>query len=82
MQPEVRAKRQATIDRAVRLMDGAHPDDVAHWIAQCNFYDHVKANPAKLRDDLASTRPDDETPKHFANWKAAQQILQAAGLPY
>ena len=79
--PSVAAPRQATIDRAIALIDTATPSDLTGYLAQTRIHDHLKSDPATFRDHLAAATPDD-TPRHFGAWKAAQQILQAAGLPY
>lgn len=81
MNAQEAAARQATIDRAVRLLDTAHPHDLAVWLAKTNLHDHVKADPAQLRRDLAAADPDNWA-GYFGTWKAAQQLLQAAGLPH
>ena len=84
--PSVTAPRQASIDRAVALIDANLTDNVASpqltaWLAQTDIHDHLKADPTALRDSLAAAAPDD-TMRHFGAWKAAQQLLHTAGLPY
>lgn len=80
--PEVRAGRQNTIDRAVMLLEESSPENVVRYLALTQAWDHLKADPAKVHDLLADITADDETARHFGAWKMAQQILQAAGLPY
>ena len=71
--------RLGTIKRAIDLIDTADPGDLASYLAQTGLHDHIKADPATLRRHLAAV---DGTGRTFGPWKAAQQLLQAAGLPY
>ena len=73
------ADRHGIIRRAIDLIDAASPADLAGYLAQTDIHDHLKADPAALRRNLATA---DGTAQVFGAWKAAQQILRAAGLPY
>jgi hypothetical protein len=81
MDADAAARRADTITRAIALIDTAPPADLAGYLAGTNIHDHLKADPAALRQRLATV--DDMSPgSRFGAWKAAQQILRAAGLPY
>ena len=71
--------RHDTIRRAIALIDTADPADLSRYLADTSLHDHIKADPATLRKHLATA---DGTAQVFGAWKAAQQLLQAAGLPY
>lgn len=75
------APAQATIDRAVALLDEADAADLARWLAATSLHAHLKADPAELRRNL-TTFDADSAGERFGAWKGAQQLLQAAGLPY
>lgn len=75
------APAQATIDRAVALLDEADAVDLARWLAATSLHAHLKADPAELRRHLTTFDPASVF-QRFSAWKAAQQIMQAAGLPY
>ena len=75
----VRAERRATINRAIDLIDSANPADLTSYLAEASIYDHLRADPAQLREKLATA---DGAGPVFAAWKVSQQILQSAGLPY
>lgn len=75
------AARQATIDRAVALLDTADPGDLTVWLASTTLHAHLKADPAELRRLLTTFDPD-SVGERFGAWKGAQKLLQAAGLPY
>ena len=70
--------RLGTIRRAIDLIDTTSLADLDACLARTSLHDHIKADPALLRQHLAAVGPGDRT---FAPWKAAQQILQAAGRP-
>ena len=82
MDAKTAATQRDTIDRAIALIDTADPADLAGYLAQTSLHDHIKADPATLRQHLAAATPDADIGRRFGAWKAAQQILQAAGLPY
>ena len=73
------ADRHGTISRAIGLIDTVSPADLAGYLTQTDILDHLKSDPAALRRNLATA---DGTAQVFGAWKAAQQILRAAGLPY
>jgi hypothetical protein len=75
---QIRADRLGTIRRAIDLIDAASLADLAVYLGRTRLHDHVKADPAMLRHHLATVG---DTGNVFSAWKAAQQILQAAGLP-
>lgn len=77
---DVYAARRAVINRAADLIDTASPADLQRYLAQTGIHAHLKADPAALRDNLTSAV--DGTPQAVGAWKAAQQILDAAGLPH
>ncbi len=74
-----REGRHDTIRRAIDLIDTATPADLAGYLAQTSIHDHLKADPDALRDNLEKA---DGTAQVFGAWKASQQLLKAAGLPY
>jgi hypothetical protein len=71
--------RHDTIRRAIDLIDTTGPADLGRYLADTSLHDHIKADPATLRKHLADASGTAQT---FSAWKAAQQLLQAAGLPY
>ena len=75
----VRAERLDTIRQAVNLIDSADPADLARYLTEVSVYDHLKADPAQLREKLTTA---DGAGPVFAAWKVSQQLLEAAGLPY
>lgn len=78
-QLQAKIQRYDTINRAIALIDDADPADLARYLADTRLHDHIKADPATLRRHLADANG---TAQVFSAWKAAQQLLQAAGLPY
>jgi hypothetical protein len=70
--------RQDTINRAIALIDTSDHSDLAGYLAQTTIHDHLKASPGALRDALASAVGTAD----FGTWKASQQLLRAAGLPF
>lgn len=80
------AARKLTILRAVDVIDTTDPSTLAGYLAQTSLHDHVKTGPATLRKHLADAADAGTDPIsagiRFGAWKAAQQICQAAGLPY
>lgn len=78
--------RQATIDRAIALIDNAQSDaDAAQldaWLAQTGIHRDLRLDPYALRDKLAAVADDPHSGRAFGAWKAAQQLLRAAGQPY
>lgn len=76
--PSPTAYRQDTIRRAVALIDTASAADLARYLSQTQIHAHLQADPAALRDSLASAIGTDH---QTGAWKAAQQVLHAAGLP-
>jgi len=75
--------RQDIINRAITLIDNANPHALARYLADTSLHDHIKADPGTLRQHLAdATAPDASVGARFSAWKAAQQLLQAAGLPW
>lgn len=82
MTTDALAARTDTIRRAIALIDTADPSDLAGYLAQTSMHDHIKADPATLRQHLTDATPDASAGHRFGAWKAAQQLLQAAGLPY
>jgi hypothetical protein len=75
---EVRAARQATIDRAIVYLTATDRATVLATLAKTRFHDHVKTDPDRLLQDLRDADPDRIS--FFARWKAAQNVLLAAGL--
>jgi hypothetical protein len=75
-----RTARQAVIDRAIDYLTATDRDTVLAVLAKTRFHDHVKADPDKLLQNLRDT--DADRISFFARWKAAQNVLLAAGLPY
>ena len=73
------AARLDVIRRAIALIDLSDPADLVGYLAQTDIHDHLKADPAALRGNLATA---DGTAQVFGAWKAAQQLLKAAGHPY
>jgi hypothetical protein len=73
--------RQDTINRAVALIDSASPADLAGYLARTRIHARLRADVPALRGLLASADVNDSTGA-FGAWKAAQQILQTAGLPH
>lgn len=76
---KISSDRRGTIRRAIALMDTADPADLNRYLADTGIHDHLKVDPATLRSHLADA---DGTASVFSAWKASQQILKAAGLPY
>ncbi|HEX3958087.1 MAG TPA: hypothetical protein VHZ03_15845 [Trebonia sp.] len=76
--------RLDTIQRAIDFIDSTDPADLKRYLLRTSLHDHIKADPAMLRQHLAASvlAAADGTGITFPAWKAAQQILQAAGLPY
>lgn len=87
---DVIAARQDTINRAIDHLRTTDVAALAAQLATTTLHDHLKADPAALADSLAQTDPNGFAPssdindwaRSFGTWKAAQQVLQAAGLPY
>lgn len=77
---QVRAARKATVDRAVTYLTTADRDAVLDVLATTGFSDDLKADPDRLAQELRDADPTDTGP-FFARWKAAQNVLLAAGLP-
>lgn len=77
---QIRAARQATIDRAIAYLTTTDRDTVLATLAKTRFHDHVRTDPDRLLQDLRNADPD--AISRFARWKAAQNVLRAAGLPY
>jgi hypothetical protein len=69
---QIRAARQATIDRAIDYITSTDRDTVLAVLA--------KTDPEKLLQRLRDADP--EPTSFFSRWKAAQIALRAAGLPY
>lgn len=78
----VTATRLATIKRAIDVIDSAAPADLTRYLAQASIHDYLRADPALLRSRLAGIDGTSPSGARFGAWKAAQQILDAAGLPY
>ena len=64
---------QDLIDRAIALIDTAGPADLTAILAQTSIHDHLKADPAALRANLA-----DDSHPFISRRLAAQSILAAA----
>ena len=71
--------RQVTIDLAVTLIDLTGRGELDGYLAQTAIHSDLKRDPAALRNKLVNARGAAQT---FSAWKAAQQLLKAAGLPY
>jgi hypothetical protein len=69
--------RIAVIARAIAYLRTADPADLPAVLAQTRIHAHLQADPAALRDMLASDAHP-VTPAHLA----ARQILGAAGIAY
>jgi hypothetical protein len=76
------AETQATITRAAQYLTGVPHETALAVLAQTTLHEHVRLNPDKLAADLAASSPEDPTGRRFGDWKAAQQVCRAAGLPY
>jgi len=76
----VRAARKATIDRAVAYLSSADRDAVVALLAPTPIADRLKTDPDALKQALREADP--QNPNFFAKWKAAQNVLRAAGLPW
>ena len=74
--------RLATIHRAIDLIDTASPDDLDCWLAKTAIHAHLQDSPGAVRSNLAAITADSSTGQRFGAWKAAQQILKAAGQSY
>lgn len=74
---QVRAERQALIDRAVAYMDAALPSELSELFARLDWKPELQHDPSKLRNLLAGR---DFPGGMFGPYKAAQKILNAAGL--
>jgi hypothetical protein len=70
--------RQETINRAIVLLDTTGTDCLTAILAKTSLHANWQANPAALRDRLVTAGG---LHLSFTAWKAAQQILAAAGLP-
>lgn len=77
--PTISRDRHDTIRRAIDLIDTAKPADLWRYLAQTDIHAHLKDDPAALRRTLADAAG---TAQVFGAWKASQQLLRAAGLPY
>lgn len=67
------------IARAIALIDATNPDAIAPLLAQTDAYAHITHSAAAFRAALA----DDSTDwALIGRRQIAQQLLQAAGLPY
>ena len=77
--PQISTDRHDTIRRAIDLIDTTSPADLWRYLSQTSIHDHLKADPAALRRTLADAVG---TAQVFGAWKASQQLLKAAGLPY
>lgn len=75
---QVRVARQATIDRAIAYLATTDRNAVLATLAMTRFHDHVKNDPDALLRDLRNADP--QQISFFARWKAAQNVLIAAGL--
>jgi hypothetical protein len=80
-------ERKATIARAIAHIYSTDTELVRAQLGTTNLYDRFKADPDALADSLAvalrgEKPPATPTGRLFGAWKAAQQLLQAAGLPY
>lgn len=71
--------RHDTIRRAIDLIDTASPADLWRYLSQTDIHAHLQTDVPALRRTLADAAG---TAQVFGAWKAAQQLLQAAGLPY
>lgn len=73
--------RTDTINRAIEYIEqhGAGSDMVACTLYYTDIHQHLKDDPAEL---VAKLRAASESGNTFGAWKGAQQICQAAGLPY
>jgi hypothetical protein len=69
--------RAETIRRAIKLIDETLGKDMAAYLAQAALR---PPDPDILRARLASADVTDSTGA-FGAWKAAQRLLEAAGLP-
>ncbi|MFG1857566.1 hypothetical protein ACGFJT_37430 [Actinomadura geliboluensis] len=74
---QVRAERQALIDRAVVYMDATPPAELSEMFARLGWKPELRHDPSKLRKLLADR---DFPGGMFSPYKAAQKILHAAGL--
>jgi hypothetical protein len=79
---DVIAPRQATIDAAVKYMRTTKPDAVADLLNRMSVGDEWKAAPQKLADLLAELKYSEDAELRRQAELAAQQILEAAGLPF
>lgn len=75
---QVRAERQALIDRAVAYMDATSPAELSEIVARLGWKPELRRDPSKLRNLLVAGR--DFPGGLFGPYKAAQKLLNAAGL--
>lgn len=82
------ARLQSRIDTIRRAIDWIESnigdvDLVFMTLQYTQINQHLKENPGSLAASLREALKDDASTGHrFGAWKAAQQICEAAGLPY
>ena len=69
------ATRRATIERAIALLDDTDHDTLLRYLEQTALHRSFREDPERLRSALRDGLQDDL----FASFKAAQQLLRAAG---
>lgn len=69
------ANRQATIDRALHLLNAIDRDTLCVYLAQTSLDESFQDDPDRLRSALEAGLKADL----YAPYKAAQQLLRAAG---
>ncbi|MGI5274714.1 hypothetical protein ACQEUU_37155 [Nonomuraea sp. CA-218870] len=81
----VRRARLALIARAVAWLDGTPRDEVARQLVSdpsIRLRNEWRTDPAALADHLRACDMDSEPAAFFGAFKAAQNVLLTAGLPY
>jgi hypothetical protein len=71
------ATRRATIERAIALLDDTDHDTLLRYLEQTALHRSFREDPERFRSALRDGMEDDM----FASFKAAQQLLRAAGEP-
>ena len=69
--------RRATINQAIRVLDDTDHDTLLRYLEQTALHRSFREDPERFRSALRDGLQDDM----FASFKAAQQLLRAAGEP-
>jgi hypothetical protein len=79
---DVIAPRQATIAAAITHLRGMDRADLQDLVARLGFREECVADPVAFIASLKASMYSEATGHRFGAWKAAQQVLQAVGLPF